>query len=102
MVDKPSRNEDEYFAKQSAELVKSRREEKQREARETDQKLHHTKCPKCGNDLTTESYHGIDVDRCTGCAGMWLDAGEAEDLLRREDAGVINIFRSIMKGVGPS
>jgi hypothetical protein len=101
MVDKPSRNEDEYFAKQSAELTKARREEKEREAREAAQKLHHMKCPKCGEDLVTESYHGIDVDRCSGCAGMWLDSGEAEDLLRREDAGVINIFRSIMKGVGP-
>jgi Zn-finger nucleic acid-binding protein len=58
------------------------------------------KCPKCGNDLRTEEYHGIEIDRCTECHGMWLDAGEAEDLLRREDEGVINIFRSIMKGVG--
>jgi hypothetical protein len=77
MSDKPSRNEDEYFVKQSAELVK-----------------------KCGADLVTEDYHGIQVDRCPECTGMWLDAGEAEDLLRREDAGMIDIMRSIMKGVG--
>jgi ribosomal protein L37AE/L43A len=102
MVDKPSRNEDEYFAKQSADLVKARREDKERVDREAAQKLHHMKCPKCGMDLVTEHYHGIDIDRCSGCSGMWLDAGEAEDLLRREEAGVINIFRSIMKGVGPS
>ncbi len=102
MVDKPSRNEDEYFAKQSAELVRARREEKEREAKEAAKKLHYMKCPKCGMDLATENYHGIDIDRCSACGGMWLDAGEAEDLLRREDAGVINIFRSIMKGVGPS
>ncbi len=102
MVDKPSRNEDEYFAKQSAELVKARREEQEREEKEAARKLHHMKCPKCGMDLATETYHGIEIDRCSTCGGMWLDAGEAEDLLRREDAGVINIFRSIMKGVGPS
>ena len=57
------------------------------------------KCPKCGADLGTEDYHGVQVDRCPECNGMWLDAGEIEDLLAREDAGVINVFRSIMKGV---
>jgi Zn-finger nucleic acid-binding protein len=58
------------------------------------------KCPKCGADLRTEEYHGIQIERCPECNGTWFDAGEAEDLLRREDAGVINIFRSMMKGVG--
>jgi hypothetical protein len=102
MPDKPSRNEDEYFAKQSAELIKARQQRAEREAQEASRKSHYMKCPKCGADLTTEDYHGIQVDRCPECAGMWLDAGETEDLLRREDAGVINIFKSIMRGVGSS
>jgi hypothetical protein len=100
MPDKPSKNEDEYFAKQSADLIKVRQEAAVREQQEAQRRLHFMKCPKCGNDLRTEEYHGIEIDRCTECHGMWLDAGEAEDLLRREDEGVINIFRSIMKGVG--
>jgi len=100
MPDKPSRNEDEYFVKQSAELVKARRKAAERDALEASRRLHYMKCPKCGADLVTEEYHGIQVDRCPECDGMWLDAGEAEDLLRREDAGMIAIFRSIMKGVG--
>jgi hypothetical protein len=100
MPDKPSKNEDEYFAKQSADLIKVRQEAAIKEQQESQRRLHYMKCPKCGNDLRTEEYHGIEIDRCTECHGMWLDAGEAEDLLRREDEGVINIFRSIMKGVG--
>jgi hypothetical protein len=100
MPDKPSKNEDEYFAKQSADLIKVRQEAAIREQHEAQRRVHFMKCPKCGNDLRTEEYHGIEIDRCTECHGMWLDAGEAEDLLRREDEGVINIFRSIMKGVG--
>jgi hypothetical protein len=100
MPDKPSRNEDEYFVKQSAELVKARRRAAERDALEASRRQHYMKCPKCGADLVTEEYHGIQVDRCPECTGMWLDAGEAEDLLRREDAGMIDIFRSIMKGVG--
>ncbi len=100
MPDKPSRNEDEYFAKQSAELLKARKVRAEREAEEAQRRSHYMKCPKCGADLGTEEYHGIQVDRCSECDGMWLDAGEAEELLAREDAGVINIFKSIMRGVG--
>jgi hypothetical protein len=100
MPDKPSRNEDEYFAKQSAELIKARKERAQGEAEQAERRSHYMKCPKCGADLRTEEYHGIQVDRCSGCDGMWLDAGETEELLAREDAGVINIFKSIMRGVG--
>jgi len=102
MPDKPSRNEDEYFAKQSAELIKARKAAADRSAQEAARQVHRMKCPKCGADLTTEDYHGVQVDRCTECAGMWLDAGEAEELLAREDAGVIKIFQSIMRGVGSS
>ena len=102
MQDKPSRNEDEYFAKQSAELIKARKEAAGRQAQEAARQVHYMKCPKCGADLTTEDYHGIQVDRCTECSGMWLDAGEGEELLAREDAGVIKIFQSIMRGVGSS
>jgi hypothetical protein len=98
--DKPSRNEDEYFAKQSAELIRQRREAAEQEAQEASRRVHHMKCPNCGADLRTEDYHGIQVDRCPECSGMWLDAGEAEDLLAHEDAGVIKIFQSIMRGVG--
>lgn len=106
MTRKPSESEEEYFARIEFERRKRAEQEKQNklaaEEKETLRKRHHMKCPKCGMDLVTENYHGIDIDRCAGCSGMWLDAGEAEDLLRREEAGVINIFRSIMKGVGPS
>jgi acetyl-CoA carboxylase beta subunit len=99
MPDKPSRNEDEYFAKQSADLIQKKRSAQEHEQRSAERKSHHMKCPKCGADLGTEDYHGVQVDRCPECNGMWLDAGEIEDLLAREDAGVINVFRSIMKGV---
>lgn len=100
MPDKLSRNEDEYFARQEAEILKARREAAAQAAREASRKTHYMKCPKCGADLVTEDYHGIQVDRCPDCLGMWLDAGEGEDLLRREDAGVISILKSVMRGVG--
>jgi len=100
MPDKPSKTEDEYFAKVSADLIKKRREQAEQAAVEAERKSHYMKCPKCGADLAVEDYQGVEIDRCTECGGMWLDAGELEMLLAREDAGVIDIFRSFMKGVG--
>jgi len=39
-------------------------------------------CPECGSSLTAERVEGIEVDRCTHCVGIWLDAGEY-DAVRR-------------------
>jgi hypothetical protein len=102
MTEKPSRNEEEYFAKREAELRKERHEAAAQEAASTARKAHYMKCPKCGADLSTEDYHGIQVDRCTECHGVWFDAGEAEALLETEAGGVVSVFRSIMRGVGGS
>ena len=38
-------------------------------------------CPRDGGTLTSETYEGdVGVDRCTTCAGIWLDAGELRDV----------------------
>lgn len=42
-------------------------------------------CPKCGRGLEAREYaycSRILVDRCPGCRGVWLDAGELEALER--------------------
>ena len=101
MPEKPSKSEEEYFAKREAELLKRRREAVARAAADAERRSHFMKCPKCGADLTTEDYQGIQVDRCPECDGVWFDAGEAESLLRA-DSGVVGIFRSIMRGVRSS
>ena len=36
------------------------------------------KCPRCNNELVTEQYENIEVDRCPSCRGMWLDHGELD------------------------
>ena len=100
MTDKPSRNEAEYFAKLEAERLEARREAAARQAAEEARRVHYMKCPKCGADLHTEDYHGIQVDRCPDCQCVWFDAGEAEALLKHEAQGMVGVFRSIMRGVG--
>jgi Zn-finger nucleic acid-binding protein len=56
------------------------------------------KCPKCGADLNTVDYHGVQVDRCPECDGVWFDAGEVESLVEK-DTGVIDVLRSMIRTV---
>ena len=37
-------------------------------------------CPKCSASMEKVVFEGIEVDRCTGCRGLWFDAGEHEKL----------------------
>ena len=38
-------------------------------------------CPDCKNAMITLELEGIEIDNCTNCGGIWLDAGELELLL---------------------
>ena len=85
MVDeKPSRNEDEYFAREDADLMKRRRAEAEAKARSAARQQHFMKCPKCGADLREKEMYGVKVDVCPECSGVWFDAGEI-DLMQTED-----------------
>jgi uncharacterized protein len=83
-TDKPSRNEDEYFVKQEAELIQRQRQLAESAAREAERKSHYMKCPKDGYDLTSSMYHGVQIETCPHCGGIWLDAGEI-DLIAHEE-----------------
>jgi Zn-finger nucleic acid-binding protein len=49
--------------------------------------LHWMKCPKDGSDLKeTDLGHGLLVDDCTLCRGIFLDYGELEDISKLTDA----------------
>jgi hypothetical protein len=76
----PSRNEDEYFAKHDAELLKARRLQLDEKRRMAERASHHMKCPKCGGDLKETTFHHMKIDVCPDCKGTWLDAGEIEML----------------------
>ena len=38
-------------------------------------------CPVCKNAMITMELEEVEIDYCTGCDGIWLDAGELEVLL---------------------
>jgi len=43
-------------------------------------------CPKCRAAMDPVTVAGIEVDRCTGCGGLWFDMLEHEDL--KDAAGI--------------
>ena len=90
----PSRNEDEYFAKQDAELIKDMRAKLDKEREAERRKQHFMKCPKCGGDLREEARGDVHVDVCADCQGMFLDAGELELLqqMSKSSGGFLNSF----------
>jgi hypothetical protein len=98
--DKPSKAEDEYFARQELERRKQWAKEHTSkmavEEKERLKKLHWMKCPKCGMDLTTIDFQGVKIDQCPSCNGMFLDAGELQEILKRGGGffgRVASIFR---------
>src|SRR3989442_15795779 len=101
MTDKKRRkNEEEYFARREADLLRQQRAAGQETAAAAGRRSHSMKCPKCGYDLITGEWHGVEVDQCTHCRGLWFDAGEAESLLAHEDRGIFSrVFRAVLKGV---
>jgi Zn-finger nucleic acid-binding protein len=43
-------------------------------------------CPTCPDErLAITDRHGIEVDYCPACRGIWLDRGELDKLLDRAD-----------------
>jgi Zn-finger nucleic acid-binding protein len=48
------------------------------------------RCPTDGAQLTEVHHHGVEIDVCPQCAGVWLDHGELERIVgarRRATAG---------------
>ena len=44
-------------------------------------------CPVCENAMITLELEEVEIDYCTDCGGIWLDAGELDMLLGKPDKG---------------
>lgn len=98
---RPSASEEEYFARQEAELRRANALETQRQMEQAERErlkaLHYLRCPKCGMALETVTLQGVQIDRCYSCNGTWLDEGELEQLARKEPGflqQILGVFRS--------
>lgn len=84
--------EDEYFVKKERELLAKMKAKQEAEAVEAAKKAAHMRCPKCGDPLKERSFQKILIDQCTGCGGIWLDAGEMEQVAEKESGSWLGKF----------
>jgi len=90
--DRKKAQEDEYFVKKEQELLAKLRAKQEAETKEAEKKTSYMKCPKCGEPLKERSFQKILIDQCTGCNGIWLDAGELENVAEKEGGSWLGKF----------
>ena len=90
--DRKKAQEEEYFVKKERELLAQMKAKQESEAKEAAKKASYMKCPKCGDSLKERSFQKILIDQCTGCNGIWLDAGELEEVAEKEGGSWLGKF----------
>ncbi len=101
MPQKPSEREDDYIARKEYERLKKLEKEKHGKLAAEEKKrlkeLHNMRCPKCGMELIAIDYKGLEVDKCSECEGIWLDAGELEAVSKLEKSSIDKLFSVFRK-----
>lgn len=92
----PSEQEEQWFKEQElkkkADAEAAAQHEQAVADREAAKKAHWMKCPKCGGDLAERDYEGIKIDQCGSCHGVWLDAGELEQISHDKAGGLFGFL----------
>ncbi len=94
-----SKSEEEYFARVE---VEKKRKLAEQQLRQTEEKrraelkeIHWMKCPKCGMDLQAIHRGQVEIDTCFSCQGIWLDAGELEQILAAGTEKAGGVMRAV-------
>lgn len=101
MPGKPSKSEQEYFAREEAEkiykLQRANRKERDEKTKAEQKMLHYMRCPKCGDELHTIQFMNTDIETCHSCGAVVLDKGELEKIIEVspvELKWLVDLFRS--------
>jgi uncharacterized protein len=84
--------EDEYFVRKERELLEKMKAKQQAESQQTAQEATELKCPRCGTVLKESTFQKVVIDQCNDCHGVWLDAGEIEQLVASESGSWLGKF----------
>jgi uncharacterized protein len=88
-----SNSEKEYFAKLEQEKKDKLKADLESEAtaaaRAERKELHWLKCGKCGFDMETQPFRGVEIEVCNDCGAVLLDPGELEVLAGKDHGGII-------------
>ena len=98
----PKGKEEEYFLQVQMEKLK-RQADKYKQGKKAEElkklkELHWMRCPKCGMELKEISYRHIAIDECFSCGGVFLDAGELEQIAAKEGSG--GVLNGLVKIIG--
>jgi hypothetical protein len=92
-------DEEEYFRKldqeAKAKLKAQLDEQKAASDLEARKALHYKKCGKCGGDMTTQVFRGLEIEVCDDCRSVLLDPGELETLAGADQTAVFSSFFSM-------
>lgn len=84
--------EDEYFVKKEKEQLAKLKAKQEAEAKDVAKKAASMRCPKCGDTLKVRSFQKVEIDQCNGCGGIWLDAGELEQVAEKDEGSWLGRF----------
>jgi Zn-finger nucleic acid-binding protein len=73
-----------FFAEKDRELLEKLRAQ----LRKID-RVETLRCLKCPGNLESYMFHGIALERCHECGGVWLDKGELEAIVRKINRGPV-------------
>ena len=79
--------EEEYFQRKNKEAIEKLREKIKVAEDARAAGTSSMSCPRCGGSLKEGKFEDVSIDTCEKCAGVWLDAGELQQLTQREKGG---------------
>lgn len=79
--------EEEYFHRKNKEAIEKLREKARVAAEAKAAGVSTMRCPRCDGGLKASTFEQVEIDTCEKCGGIWLDAGELEQLLKGEEGG---------------
>ena len=92
--EKQKAEEDRYFAEREKAALEKLRQGKGVVQEQEIRDLAKNRCPKDGERLAARDAHGVTIDECPSCGGVWLDKGEMATLAQREkDSWLARLIR---------
>ncbi len=93
--------EEDYFARQDREKIEKLKakaaQDQAAKAAEALKAAHYLRCGKCGSEMDTKSYKGVEIEVCPNCGAVLLDAGELEELAGADESGAFNTLADLFR-----
>jgi hypothetical protein len=90
--------ENEYFRRKEQELIEKLRAKRAEEEKQVAAATSAIHCPKCDGTLSEITFEDVQIDRCNKCNGVWLDSGELERLIAKDESGWLNRWWNTVTG----